>query len=299
MRGQELITSLIQESEKQREVSREQAEKQRKISEVFTKAVNAYQSKDYVLAADYFEQIVKIDPTNAPALSNGSAVLGELAKTKEANEASNLLIQACEKCEKAIKIKPNFAQAYSNWAVALIALAETKEDDEAYSFLGQACEKCEKAIKIKPNYAEAYSVWGISLSELARIKANDKLFKQAYEKYKKAVELKPSYFEAWNNWGAALIHQSINKTGKDRKNLLSEAKEKCLKAESIKLGEGAYNLACVYARLGDEKQCQKWLKTGEKAGTLETREKAMAEPDLKSVRDKAWFKKIRWSAAPK
>ena len=76
--------------------------------------------------------------------------------------------------------------------------------------------------------------------------------------------------------------------------LLDEAKDKCLKAESIKVGEGAYNLACLYSLLGNEKECEKWLKAGEKAGTLSTREHAMSDEDLKSVSSKPWFKKIRW-----
>ncbi len=282
-KGKASITDLAQEGKKQR-----------KISELFTKGINAHQRKDDVLAAEYFEQIVKIDPTNVPALNNWSAALGDLARTKEGDEASNLSSQSCEKCERVIKIKPNFALAYNNWAVALITLAETKEDDEAYGLLGQACEKCVKAIKIKPNYAEAYNSWGAALAEQGKIKSDDKLFEQAYEKYKKTVELKPSYLEARNNWGAALLHQARIKTGKKRKNLLDEAKEKCLKAESIKTGEGSYNLACVCASLDDEKECKKWLKTGEQAGTLSTRKHAMGDDDLKSVRSKQWFKEIRW-----
>ena len=37
-----------------------------------------------------------------------------------------------------------------------------------------------------------------------------------------------------------------------------------------------------------------WLKVREKTGTLPSREHAMADDDLKSVRDKDWFKKLRW-----
>ena len=45
--------------------------------------------------------------------------------------------------------------------------------------------------------------------------------------------------------------------------------------------------------LWDEKECREWLKVGEKAGTLVTREHAMADDDLASVRGKEWFKEIK------
>jgi tetratricopeptide (TPR) repeat protein len=353
-KGKAQIEQLLKQAEEQRKASREQAEKQlkasreeaerqRTIGELFSKGINAKQSKDYAFAADYFEQIVRIDPTNVPALNNWGAALAYLARTKEGDEAANLLNQGCVVLEKAVKIKPNYAEAYSNWAATLVDLAKTKEGDEASNLFGQACEKCVKAIEIKPNYIEAYNNWGAALAGLAqrkkgdeaysllsqacekfekvvklkadddaahnnwgtalaeqgKIKGDDKLFEQAYEKYKNAVALKPSYYDAWNNWAAMLLYQSRNKTDQERKNLLREAKEKCLKAESIKTGSGAYNLACAHASLGEEKDCQKWLKTAEQAGTLPTRQKAMSDPDLKSMRNKKWFKQLRWSAAPK
>jgi hypothetical protein len=77
--------------------------------------------------------------------------------------------------------------------------------------------------------------------------------------------------------------------------LLTEAKDKCLEAESIKTGSAAYNLACVYSLLGDKAQCQKWLKVGEKAETLPTRNHAMSDTDLETVRNEEWFKQIHWA----
>ncbi len=134
----------------------------------------------------------------------------------------------------------------------------------------------------------------MEIAKLKKGKDAEKLFNQAIEKSKKAIDIKPDFWRAYDKWGLALLYLAKLKGGKDAEDLLKQAEEKCLKAESIKTGEGAYNLACVYALRDNEDKCQEWLKVGEKAGTLGTREHAMADDDLKSIRDKDWFKKLRW-----
>ncbi len=147
------------------------------------------------------------------------------------------------------------------------------------------------------NNSAIYNNWGLALSILGRSKKGkeaEELFNQAIEKYEKALELDPDDSEIYENWGLALLYLAKLKGGKDAEELFKQAEEKCLKAESIKTGGGAYNLACVYAVWGNKDKCQEWLKVGEKAGTLLTLEYAMGDDDLKNVRDKDWFKKIRW-----
>ena len=131
---------------------------------------------------------------------------------------------------------------------------------------------------------------------LAELVSKRKKHDRAAEYYRLIVEeLKEEDIpEVYNNWGAAYLALAQQKEEKDAEDLLKQAEEKFLKAESIKSGGGAYNLACVYAHRGNEDKCQEWLKVGEKAGTLPTREHAMADDDLKSVRDKDWFKMLRW-----
>jgi len=120
-------------------------------------------------------------------------------------------------------------------------------------------------------------------------------FQEGIELVKEAIRRKPDFAEAYNSWGGVLGYLAQKKEGKARQELLAEGKEKCLKAESIKTGKGAYNLACVSAVMGDKAECQKWLKVGEQTGTLTTREHAMNDSDLESVRNEDWFKQIRWS----
>jgi tetratricopeptide (TPR) repeat protein len=231
-----------------------ETERQRKISELWNEGLRAAKNEDYESAANSFKQIVE-------------------------------------------DFKLEDAAVYNNWGNALSELAKRKEGNEAERLFAEAIGKYEKALAITSDYYRAYYNWGTALSELAKRKEGDeaeRLFAEAIAKYEKAVAIKPDYYDAYNNWGVALLYLVRRKEGDERRTLLEKAKEKGLKAESIKRGAGAYNLACANCLLGDEEECKRWLKVGEEERTLGTREHAMEDKDLKGVRDKEWFKGIRW-----
>lgn len=286
-KGKVLISEVIRE-----------AEKQRNLGELFSKYFNALQSKDFVLAVDYCEQAFKIDPKNAIVLKSWGAALLEEARTKHAEDAYKLLTQSCEKYESAITIEPDHDDAWDGWGNCLVEQAKIKREDEADKLFAQSYEKYKKALEIKPDGYLTWSNWGTALSQQAKTKRGeeaDKLFNESYEKYEQSLRINPEDFSIWYNMGGALLYQAQKKGGKEKQRLLDEAKEKLQKAESFRPGSSAYNLACLYAVLGDENECERWLKTGELARTLVTREHAMSDLDLQSVRDKEWFKRIRWA----
>ena len=293
--GQEEIEKKGNE---ERQKSLEEAERQRKIFELFNKGTKASDAKDYETAADCYRQIVEdLKEEDKVVYNNWGYELTNLANLKKGKEAEDLFNQAIEKYKKAIEISPNINAAYNNWGWTLLEIAVLKKGKDAEDLFNQAIGKCKKAIEINPNSDMQYNNWGGALSGIAKLKKGkdaEKLFNQAIEKSKKAIDIKPDFWRAYDKWGLALLYLAKLKGGKDAEDLLKQAEEKCLKAESIKTGEGAYNLACVYARRGNEDKCKEWLKVGEKAGTLSSLEHAMDDDDLKSVRDKDWFKKLRW-----
>jgi tetratricopeptide (TPR) repeat protein len=167
------------------------------------------------------------------------------------------------------------------------------ESDKLFS---EACEKFRKVAEIKPNLPENYYNWGSTLFEWARRKEtteSDKLFGEACEKFKKGIEIKPDK-DAYKLYGNALLNWANKKSGVERKKLLGEAIIELQKTEELSRGAAAYNLGCAYCFLGDEEECRKWLKIGEEAGTLPTRDYAMGDEDLKLYWGKEWFKAIRW-----
>lgn len=322
-----------------------EAEKQRNISELFSKSLNAVQNKDYTLAADYSEQILEIEPKNTRALSNLAGALSDQATTKKGEQAEKLLREACQKCSMALANDPNYYSALINWGTAFSKLARIKGDDGADEFFEQAYEKYKKALDIEPSIYQAWYNWATSLADQAETKHGDtanKLFEQAYDKYEKAVAIKPEVYDlwfcwandlsaqartkhghqakrlfkqacekyekavsikpeehaAWKNWGAATFAQMSPKPHSNPIQVFDDVVDKFLQAESLKPGSSAYNLACMYGRLPDVRQCRKWLEAAEQAGTLQPLDKAIADPCFRSVRDKEWFKQIRWPDEP-
>ena len=74
--------------------------------------------------------------------------------------------------------------------------------------------------------------------------------------------------------------------------LYAEAKDELIRAEHILPGSGSWKLACICARQGQERLCQKWLERAGKAGALPSRDTLMKSPHLSTVKNKRWFKRL-------
>ena len=266
-----------------------EAETERKISELSNDAFRLYNEGKYKDVCDKCAEILKLKPDNYWAYNIWGNALAELAKSKGDEK---LFEQACQKFEQAIKLKSDMHEAYFNWGYTLVDWGELKHNTK---LLEEACRKYEEAIKFKPDYDRAFANWGFALTKLAALTGSEKLFEEALTKYAKAIEIKPDAPIPYAGWSSVLLYRARPKIGSpEYESLLTQAEEKCLKAESLKKGSGAYNLACVYALRGDKEGCKKWLLTGQEAGTLVTREHAMKDSDLASVRDEDWFKNLKW-----
>ena len=256
------------------------------------------------LLSGEYDKVVKLRPKGTevvdPKLSvsltlayiaQGNDLLDQ-AKTKIGAEADEMFKQAVEKYEAALKIKPDFYSALNNWGNTLLELAKTKSGAEADELFKQAVEKYEAALQIKPDFHEALYNWGSALSDWAKTKNDaeaDDLFKQAGEKYEAALQIKPNNHEALNNWGAVLLDMAKMKSGVEANELFKKAKDVFLKAESIKKGHSSYNLACVCAISGFEKECHQWLIQSKQFGELPVKQYLEQDTDLDSIRDKKWF----------
>lgn len=238
--GDKVAERVIRESQKQRE-----------ISEKWSKALIALQDKKYELADKLWSEVVQENPTDYGALNNRGNALQGLADLG-GPEAKKHLQDACTNYGKATELKPDFHVPFHNWGNSLKRLALLS---------GPEAEKC---------------------------------YQEACIKYQRSTELNPNFYDSFNSWGTALLNWSRLKNAEEKEALYREAERVLLKAEEIKKGSGAYNLACLFTLRKNEDKCQEWLKVGEEAKTLLTREYAIEDDDLTSVREKPWFKAIRW-----
>jgi tetratricopeptide (TPR) repeat protein len=216
--------------------------------------------------------------------SEAKQILGSIKEQVEA-EIENIKKQGKESIKKIDDKSEKERRINELWNTALRLGDEGKYEE--------SCDKYAEIVKLEPDLSEAYNNWGVALRNLAELKGDEKLFEQACRKYDLAIKIKPDYL-TYKNWGGALGNWAKLKIGKpEYEGLLKQAEEKDLKAESLKKGEGAYNLACIYASR-DKGKCREWLLVGQEAGTLLTRDEAMNDSDFENVRNEAWFKEIKW-----
>jgi len=101
-----------------------------------------------------------------------------------------------------------------------------------------------------------------------------------------------AYTDEWDVALHNLVHledDPIKKQG-----LLKKTEALFQKVETLKPGCAAYNMACCLALQGDPDKCREWLNISEQHGKLVTKEDAMEDKDLESVRGEEWFKNLKW-----
>ncbi|MGZ5456893.1 MAG: TPR end-of-group domain-containing protein [Thermoanaerobaculia bacterium] len=242
-----------------------------------------------------YAEALQIKPDMHEALYNWGNALWDQAKTKTGGEADASWQAAGEKYAAALAIKPDKHEALNNWGNALSDQAETKTGGEADALWEAAGEKYAAALAIKPDKHEALNNWGIALSNQAKTKTGveaDALWQAAGEKYAAALAIKPDMHEALNNWSNALIIQAARRSPEEREPLLAAAAAKCRAANDIVPGTGSYNLACIHGIRGEAEDCRTWLLHAREHGHLPPREHLLADPDLETVRDEAWFREL-------
>jgi tetratricopeptide (TPR) repeat protein len=209
-------------------------------------------------AGKKYAAALAIKPDSPEALNNWGNVLATQAGIKTGADADRLWLQAEEKYAAALAIKPDKHEALYNWGVVLAAQAGTKTGAEADRLWLQAEEKYTAVLAIKPNMHEALLNWGVVLATQAGIKTGaeaDRLWLQAEEKYTAVLAIKPDVHQVYNSRAAALLARAEVKSKTEAEALIRQAEENSCKAELLVPGAGAYNLACIEARRGNEDSC--------------------------------------------
>ncbi|OQY87741.1 MAG: hypothetical protein B6D41_11520, partial [Chloroflexi bacterium UTCFX4] len=153
----------------------------------------------------------------------------------------------------------------------------------------------------KPDKHEAFNNWGLLLAEWAQTKSGaeaDELRGRAEEKYAAAVSVKADKHEAFNNWGILYLNWYRDKIGEEARVMLTRAEAVLLQAESVRIGSGSYNLACVYSLKGDQASCRKYLIESKDFNELPSRSHLEQDADLDLVRHTDWFQEFLAALPP-
>ena len=148
---------------------------------------------------------------------------------------------------------------------------------------------------MKPDFHEAWNNWGVALGNLAQWEATagdlagaQEHWEDAFAKHAHAIEVRPDLAEAWSNWSARLLY--CWRYFPDRAPL-EEARVKAERAEALKPGSGAYNLACAESLLGNAEAALDWLERAIAADSTAARN-AHADGDFDPIRSHPRFKEL-------
>ena len=156
---------------------------EKKIKELNSLAIKNQKDKNYLIAKNTYQKILKINSDIPSVQYNLGIVLSILGENEKA-----------KKCyEKVIEINPKIFDAHNNLGLIHYELGDNKKALQCYS----------DAIKINPKYANAYNNIGL-------IYASECNYKVAIDNYIKALECNNKHLDANRNLILALTYLDTN-----------------------------------------------------------------------------------------
>lgn len=215
----------------------------------------------FAVAQTFFEEAVKINPLNAPALFGLAEILSDTGRETD----------AIGYYENALKADKDLTEIYvplgilyyqqGNIAKADEVLSKaggiSKDDPQGQYFLGlvrlqqdrvnDAATHFDAARRADPTMEEAFYYHGEMQMRMGNLSA-------AVNDFKKAIQLRDNYFEAWYGLGTAYFEQA-GSAGNDKRSqeLYNEAAKAFERAKTLRNtnAEVTANLGDVYRQLGD------------------------------------------------
>ncbi|WP_137982587.1 tetratricopeptide repeat protein [Desulfovibrio gilichinskyi] len=251
----------------------------------------------FIDAQDKYKKAIDTNEKNSDAWNNWGNLIADKYETATEEQKEALFIEAQDKYKKSTDTNEKNSDAWNNWGILISSRYETAKKEQREALFIDAQNKYKKATEVDENYSGAWYNWGLLIADKyknAEEEQKEALFIDAQDKYKKATEIDENDSSAWSNWGNLLILEAARNPNKIDNSLLKEAKEKCLKAESIKVGYGAYNLACISSLQEDFEACQKWFLLRKKSeASLPHYEHLINDTDLDNFKNdpeyKQWF----------
>lgn len=113
----------------------------------------------------------------------------------------------------------------------------------------------------------------------------------AEQEFSTAAALDPASQETFYNWGSHLFAMATKDPGNQTGSLLAAA-EKYQISDRLKPGSSALELARVYARLGQEQQCQSWLTQAMRHNQSQTAAAISKHEEFAAYQERQWLKRM-------
>jgi len=177
-------------------------------------------------------------------------------------------------------------------AVKLSSDARKAEANTAEQMYKKAYQDYAEVVSGDLLRAEAFYNWGFALLNQAKTKPeveSIKIYQEAIIKFAFCMLIQPSYLGAAIDGGVACMDLARIKAVPLHDELYQNAKTYFEQANAIQAGSASYNLACIYALLGEHEASLKALEDSKSRGSLPDAAEILNDPDMSKVKSAAWF----------
>lgn len=185
-------------------------------------------------------------------------------------------------------------------AVKKAAKARQNEESIADQLLKEVYQEYADVLTGDPLRAATLYHWGVTLLHQAKSKTPPEsinIYRNAIAKFSFCMTLDPNYLAAAIDAGVACMDLARARGVAPSDELYEMAKRQFEKANSIQAGVAAFNLACVHGVRGDNENCLEALQTAKEKGNLPEDADILADPDLATIKNQAWFQEFMASLA--
>lgn len=173
-----------------------------------------------------------------------------------------------------------------------IKQARQSEGSKADQLYQKAYQEFLEVISDDLTLSQTLYHWGFALLQQGRGKSGDEAvvcYEDAIEKFAFCQLVAPHFLGAAIDGGVAIMELARLKSVAVEDPLYRGAKKQFEIADQIQKGSSAYNLACIYALMGEGDACLEALQNAQKYGSLPTVQEILNDPDLEKVKHHAWF----------